>query len=814
MQVPDNLTQAETRLLIAAKEGEIADFTTGDPERDNPAGGADWEAERMIRAEVLRALCLGAWPEMNIGPKGIRIKGAHVTGVLDLETTTLGFPLRLTYCHISCGLAFVGAEVKLLDLRGTHCLGGIQADGLRASHSVWLGHGFLANGTVSLIRARLGGHLFCEQARFRNRGSIALQANFAEILGVIALRNGFVAEGEVSLFGARVGSALDCTGGRFENPKGTALDAESAQVSGPVHLGDGFTALGTVRLYAATISGNLQCNGGRFVSSTEALNADAVHISGGALLRNEFAAEGEVRFCGAKIGIVLDCSSGHFKNFAGVALNAEGAEIGGPVLLRNDFVAEGEVRLRGTKIGGDVECNRGRFTKPGSIALNAELADISGAVLFFNRFSAVGGVRFFGAKIRALQADGGRLSSPGGVALNLELCTVGGPVLLRNDFRAHGEVRVRAATIAGDLDCAGSHFINPSSAALNGESADVRGAVLLRYGFEARGETRLFRAKIGGGLECDAGHFVNPGGTAFQGDGLHVNGAVLLRNGFVADGEVRFYGAQIDGDVNCGCGHFTNSVGAALCFRLARITDALVWEKTYATGFVDLHHASVQQLVDTADSWPPRKFDIIGFEYSVLAGRAPTSATERINWLSNQDGSSPQPYEHLVRVLRRMGHENDARKVAIAKQVMLRRSGQLSGLRRISSLLLGAVVAYGYKPGRAFGIALALVALGWATFAGADRLGVMARAKESAAPTTLSAGPVEVRADYPPFVAPLYSLDVFLPVVNLRQEDYWLPHPGKPWGRAFWFYMWFHILAGWSLTTILVAALSGLIKKD
>jgi hypothetical protein len=123
----------------------------------------------------------------------------------------------------------------------------------------------------------------------------------------------------------------------------------------------------------------------------------------------------------------------------------------------------------------------------------------------------------------------------------------------------------------------------------------------------------------------------------------------------------------------------------------------------------------VRQLVDTTDSWPSRKFDIIGFEYSVLAGGAPTSATERIKWLSNQDGSSPQPYEHLVRVLRRMGHENDARKVAIAKQVMLRRSGQLSALRRISSLLLGAVIAYGYEPGRAFGIALALVALGWAT---------------------------------------------------------------------------------------------------
>lgn len=59
-----------------------------------------------------------------------------------------------------------------------------------------------------------------------------------------------------------------------------------------------------------------------------------------------------------------------------------------------------------------------------------------------------------------------------------------------------------------------------------------------------------------------------------------------------------------------------------------------------------------------------------------------------------------------------------------------------------------------------------------------------------------------------------YSLDVFLPVVNLHQEDHWLPDRSQRLGQAVWAYMWLQILSGWTLTTLLLAALGGVIKKD
>jgi hypothetical protein len=60
----------------------------------------------------------------------------------------------------------------------------------------------------------------------------------------------------------------------------------------------------------------------------------------------------------------------------------------------------------------------------------------------------------------------------------------------------------------------------------------------------------------------------------------------------------------------------------------------------------------------------------------------------------------------------------------------------------------------------------------------------------------------------PVFQPWIYSLDVLLPVVNLHQEEFWIPQGVVRW------WAWLAILAGWLLTTVVVAALSGLLKKD
>jgi hypothetical protein len=71
---------------------------------------------------------------------------------------------------------------------------------------------------------------------------------------------------------------------------------------------------------------------------------------------------------------------------------------------------------------------------------------------------------------------------------------------------------------------------------------------------------------------------------------------------------------------------------------------------------------------------------------------------------------------------------------------------------------------------------------------------------------------------YPSFHATLYSLEEFsLPPLSLNERTYWRPQERHGGDTAFWFfegYFIFHGLAGWVLTGLLIAALTGIIKKE
>jgi len=85
-----------------------------------------------------------------------------------------------------------------------------------------LNEGFRAEGEVHLIGAEIGGDLDCEGGEFENppQGELmgsgtALKADDLNLKGSVLLGKGFVANGKVSLVGARVGGSLYCDGGRF-----------------------------------------------------------------------------------------------------------------------------------------------------------------------------------------------------------------------------------------------------------------------------------------------------------------------------------------------------------------------------------------------------------------------------------------------------------------------------------------------------------------------------------------------------------------------------------------------------------------------
>ena len=81
---------------------------------------------------------------------------------------------------------------------------------------------------------------------------------------------------------------------------------------------------------------------------------------------------------------------------------------------------------------------------------------------------------------------------------------------------------------------------------------------------------------------------------------------------------------------------------------------------------------------------------------------------------------------------------------------------------------------------------------------------------------------VVVVDQYPRFDPIVYSVDAFVPIINLHQETYWLPDANADtrrgyavhWGDLLRWYHWVHISLGWLLSFLFVAGLSGLVRKD
>jgi len=361
--------------------------------------------------------------------------------------------------------------------------------------------------------------------------------------------------------------------------------------------------------------------------------------------------------------------------------------------------------------------------------------------------------------------------------------TVPGGVLMTDGFQAEGEVDLKRAKLGAQLNCRSGHFDNPGGFALRADGMEAS-EVLLAYGFFARGEVNLVRAKVKNELICDEGTFLNPKGDAINADGILVN-EILMRQGFRADGLVKLQKARIYGSLDMIGGLFTA---------------------------LDLREAEVGNLKDSEASWPPAgKLLLDGFVYGRIA-EGPDDARTRERWLKLQPEFAQQPYEQLAKVLEQAGDYAGGRHVKIEMEDRSLAHGPINDLKwywripaKLWSLTLKVTIGYGYAPWRALFWAIGIVMLGTYLFGTGMKYGVIAPAHDKS-------------ESHFPFSAFWYSLDAFLPVVNLRQHDHWVPtaHHVTVWGIRYdeflRRYLWIHILLGWTITTLFVAGVTGVLK--
>ena len=741
----------------------------------------------------------------------------------------------------------------------------LSCDGAKITGNVSLNDGFKAEGEVRLIGATIGGDFSCDGGQLLNPGRYALSADKVNINGSVSFglfrknrfhAEPFQAEGNVSLVGATIGGDLNCSGGILSNPTGSALSCDGARITGKVSLSDCFKADGTVSLVGATIGGDLNCSGGILSSPKgSALSCDGASITGNVSLSDGFKADGGVRLLGATIGANLDCDGGILSNPTGNALSCDGAKITGNIFLNNTFRADGKVSLLRATVGGDLDCSAGILIssaiyssgiligRAGS-SMSCDGAKITGNVILNNGFKAEGEVRLVGATIgEDVNCDSGILMGGGGPALSCDRATVAGNFFLRYGFKTEGEVILVGATIGANLDCDGGILSNPTGNALSCDGAKIMGNVFLNKGFKAEGEVRLVGATIGEDVNCDSAIFSSQTGSALSCARAKITGNVFLNKGFKAEGKVDFTAA---------------SVGRYFYWQDVTSPELAV---------LDLESAKVGVLADDEKSWPAKKrLSLDGLTYDRIGDGSPTSADSRVKWLKLQGRFLPQPYEQLAAVLRKMGHDEQAVEVMIKKNYAHARLVHFPSEEWPWYKGFGRVIAYGYRSWYALIWGLFAVVLGWWVFWSGRKHRIVIEAKKRA---DESGGQPE---SHPKFISFIYSLETFVPLVKLGMAEYWMPDgEGKAdpklsarldfplWlifslyglplriifyllkavSRRFWkwnataggardctdkfeppaegtvlrCYLWIHIIAGWIISTLWVAALTGLVKS-
>lgn len=482
---------------------------------------------------------------------------------------------------------------------------------------------------------------------------------------------------------------------------------------------------------------------------------------------------------------------------------ADGAVIQGAVFLREGSHCSGELRFTSAQIEGQFDCSCSILERAGGPSRDGSLA-----------------------------------------ALILDGAIVNGAVLLRDGFRATSEVRMLRARIGADLDCEAGSFSgskNPSGEylgpALDADGVTIGGSIFFRHGFRADGLVKLLGARIGLNLDCARGEFDNPPREKLSGTGESlgadlaiIEGSALLTDGFLATGLVRFTSSRIGGDLRCTDAKFQRS----LIVERATINGTLYWHDIaiQATTQLDLMNTTVGSLSDDQASWPTvGNLQLYGFVYGRIAVSSPREIDARLDWLARLKQFSNQPYQQLAKFLRSEGSRLGPQRVLYTMEDRRRRLEDQNWLARAWSVFLRLTVGYGYYPSRpALWWLAILTLLGFGLFWAGYHAGNMVPTEKEAYSTFEN--DLRPPAYYGSFHASIYSFENSFQIVKLGQADRWQPAPyphsfarqsDERLARFFrainapWFllrFRWFQIVSGWFFTTLALAGVTGIVRKD
>jgi hypothetical protein len=751
----------EAELLAAATTGQVL-----------VCGGGS--TRRRVDAVLLRHCCRELRDQVD--PRGVWLRGAAVTGALDLAGLDVPFPLRFEGCSFTAPVTVAGAQLAELALTGCDKVPGLLANGVRVRRDLDLSRSHVAGAlstsastsklsAIWLCESEIGGRLLCVDTVIDGGGDRSIQADRLHVTGNVRLLHQFTARGEVRLIGARIGGSLDLTGASIESAgTGLALDLGEAVIEASVFLID--DPSGRRPLIRGRIDMGQARIGGQFLVRNASLEARA----------------------GAPVGSAYSRS-----RVGGTALSAPRLSVGAELTLDGTCQVTGGIDLSMSELGS-VSVGPGcSLQAPGRTALDLTNTELLSTFTVGEKAPVQGTVRLSGARIHGnLRLRGAVLSAPeGNSLLAAQGVSVDGEAELQNLRATGGDLEFRAAALGSFVDAAGAKLHNPGGYTLNLVQANVKGSVRLVDGFESTGEVVLNRAAIEGRLICTDGtfHYAGPQRPGEEPDAIEAISATI-RSGM-----------------------------------------DLGWKSI--SPRVDFTNTRTSFLADDPGTWPPR-YVIVGFTYDRFeqpqgATRWPWDHAARAAWLSRQAIYDAGPYEQAARVFREHGYTAGAEAILIAQRRHARRAitGPGAPLRRALDIGYSTTVGYGYRPRRVLWLLAVLLALvivsleiptAQATMRATTAAGQVysphgpvpgaAPGRAAGAPAARSdaCGGGQVRC----FNPVLYAIDTVVPLVSLDQRSTWYPDPSLRDGAFMQWWLNAATLLGWLLSSIFVLSLARL----
>ena len=549
------------------------------------------------------------------------------------------------------------------------------------------------------------------------------------------------------------------------------IDLQDGEISRPIVLRSSAFEL-PVTLDRVTTSSFVSFDGSNF---TGKLRMDSVSIGAHLFMREAVFRKVDLR--NADIGGQVNMVRSRFLGM----LNMDSISIGQSLLMREgaDFQ---EVDLTNADIGSNVSMDGSMFR--GFLKMN--FISIGGDLFMYDVI--FGEVSLIAATIAGHVAMN---SSTFQGNLIMNSISVGGNLFMRDqaEFRA---VDLRTANISGRISIIRSRFLGT----LNMNSIRIGKSLIMRDQAEFRA-VDLTAANISGQVDMD--------GSAFLGklnlDSISIDRHLLMR-GPATFREVIALAANIVGNLDT-----RGSELESLDLTGARIDRELVlgsqegtvtWtaRKDRANSArsvqLKLQNTTIGVLQDTKTSWPPA-LELEGFTYNRLGVKGANvedmphqrGSDWFIAWLARDNSYSPQPYRQLAGVLDASGHKNMANDILFASRERERTESNPSEGNWWLLSALKFTIGYGYGL-RYFWV------VGWLvifTLIGTCWLRCEKECHDNGKKLGF-----------------WFSLDMLLPIIQLRKRHYEIDLPDK--GVRYYFFS--HKLVGYVLVFFVIAGLTGL----